>query len=576
MKRFSYLVMLCLLPALIFSSCDEDADPVMGQKPTVRVTPGSVSATSLTFTVTPEHADRCAWLVLTEDGTGAIEAADVFERGTLVAAAAAGEYTASGLDPQTSYAVFAAVGSEAGTAVNRITMTTAAPASLPVVGIEIGKPTDTSVTFSLTPSGADRCWYMVVASDGRVPDAAMLEKEGSEADAAVPDRYTVGDLKPASTYSVYAVAAAQDRFGEVVSAEFTTEKEQPNLPGLTADVSGKEFTYVERSNYFGDAWSGNSGWFVYALRDSKPDANGEFPAGTATLCFELFADLAASEGGVLPAGNYTVGTGTASGTCRPGEIIGGFDEGSYSPDVTYYTCNGEFGIVNGGTLAVETTTDGYRLTFDFTAEDGHRVSATYAGTLRAPGTGPVDPSATTTLTDDYRIRFAEGEGTKVDAYYYGYSADNLADLWSVYMEPVHKDGNSDGFMMDLLVDPALGFDGGFPAGTADVPDEYGISYYGEPGHYLPGEFDADGVMIHTWYLGGYVRGPGDEWMVTRYAAAQMGFIYISRTDDRYTITVEYSDEDWHTVTGSWSGTVSVHDMTAAAPATVFRGVRPTR
>lgn len=120
--------------------------------------------------------------------------------------------------------------------------------------------------------------------------------------------------------------------------------------------------------------------------------------------------------------------------------------------------------------------------------------------------------------------------------------------------------------MDLLVDPQYGYDSGFPAGTAENPHEYGVSYYGEPGHYLPGEYDAEGVMVHTWYLGGYVM-VGDEWLVTRYAAAKMGYIYISRTDDTYTVTVEYSDENWHTVTGTWSGSLTTEDLSAApAPA----------
>ena len=93
----------------------------------------------------------------------------------------------------------------------------------------------------------------------------------------------------------------------------------------------------------------------------------------------------------------------------------------------------------------------------------------------AENSEPVDPDATTTLKNDYEIRFAQGDGTKVSAYYYGYDADQQADVWSVYMEPVRKDTDADGFMMDLLVDPQYGYDSGFPAGTAENPNEYGVS-----------------------------------------------------------------------------------------------------
>ena len=55
---------------------------------------------------------------------------------------------------------------------------------------------------------------------------------------------------------------------------------------------------------------------VYGLRDAEPDENGDYPAGTAELCFELHADLAASEGGVLPAGTYRVGSEIVPGAWR--------------------------------------------------------------------------------------------------------------------------------------------------------------------------------------------------------------------------------------------------------------------
>lgn len=500
-----------------------------------------------------------------------MDAGDVFERGTEADASTEKEYTAPDLEPDTRYTVFAAVSSTAGVALERAAMTTS-DSRVASVTIRIDQADKTSVTFTLSPSGADQCWYAVTPA-GQTLDAAALQRDGKQADATREAPYTVDGLTPGSGYHVYAVSAFEGRAGEVASMDFATAEEK--LQGLTADVTGKEFTYVARSHYFGDLHEKNTGWFVYNLRDNEPDANGNYPKGTASLWFELHADLAACGDGILPAGTYTVRDEITPGTCLPGKIIQGWDEGSYDADVTYYQCSGEWGIVDGGRVTVETTTDGYRVAFDFTTQDGHRITASYAGTLVAENIDPIDPDATTTLRDNYDIRFAEGVGTLVNAYYYGFDETLKADLWSVYMEPVVKNSESDGFMMDLLVDPALGYAAGFPAGTADAPDEYGISYYGEPGHYLPGEYDADGVMIHTWYLGGYLRGPGDEWLVTKYAAAKMGYIYISRAEDMYTITVEYSDENWRTVTGTWTGPLTTHDMTVA-PQTVPRRMRAAR
>jgi hypothetical protein len=520
--------------------------------------------------VAPQNAERCAYLVVPATDAAAIDAAAVLERGRTVDALVSGSYTAEGLTPETAYAVYAAVSSATGTALDHVAMLTAAgPGQGPTVAIQPGEVTATLVSFTLTPSYADKCGYMVVAAAGRLPDAETVLRDGTEADASAPTEHAVAELMPGTEYVVVAAVSREGVYGAVATLKLTTAA-GPELPGLTEDVTDHRFTFVERSNYFGDLWEKHTGWFVYGLRDAEPDENGDYPAGTAELCFELHADLAASEGGVLPAGTYRVGSEIVPGACMPGRIIEIQDD-TFIGDVTYYARDGKWGIVDAGTVTVDKTADGYRLAFDFTTADGHRVTASYAGTLVAENSEPVDPDATTTLKNDYEIRFAPGDGTKVSAYYYGYDADLQADVWSVYMEPVRKDTDADGFMMDLLVDPQYGYDSGFPAGTAENPHEYGVSYYGEPGHYLPGEYEADGVMVHTWYLGGYVT-VGDEWLVTRYAAAKMGYIYISRTDDTYTVTVEYSDENWHTVTGTWSGSLTTEDLSAAsAPA---RRLRP--
>lgn len=566
-KRFCHetrisppLVFLTLLPLLFLCSCKDD-NPTQSP-PSVKITSGPSDLTSLTFTIEPQHAQRCAYLVVPTVDAVAVDADAVLERGKAADANATATYTVDGLDPGTAYEIYAAVGSADGVAVDRISMSTVVgPADGPSVSITPDEVSATHIAFTLTPSHADRCGYLVVAADGSLPDAAAVLRDGFPADASAPSGHTVGELMPGTDYVVVAAVSQDGIYGPTTSHSFTTAS-GPQLPGLEADATDCVFTYVERSNYFGDLWGKNTGWFVYGLRDCTPDENGDYPTGTAELCFELHADLAASEGGVLPAGTYRVGDRIVPGACLPGRILEVNDD-SYVADVTYYACDGQWGIVEGGTVTIEKAADGYRAAFDFTTVDGHRVTASYAGSLVADSSEPVDPDATSTLGDDYAIRFAQGEGTKVTAYYYGYDKDLLADLWSVYMEPQRKEMDAEGFMMDLLVDPAFGFEGGFPAGTADEPHEYGVSYYGEPGHYLPGEYDADRVMIHSWYLGGYVAGPDDAWLVTRYAAVKMGYIYVSRTDDTYTVTLEYSDENWHTVTGTWSGPVTAEDRSAA-------------
>ena len=46
--------------------------------------------------------------------------------------------------------------------------------------------------------------------------------------------------------------------------------------------------------------------------------------------------------------------------------------------MTYYACDGKWGIVDAGTVTVDKTADGYRLAFDFTTADGNRGKLVYA------------------------------------------------------------------------------------------------------------------------------------------------------------------------------------------------------
>lgn len=555
------LFLLILFSILACFSYKED-DPAPVDAPCVRVTSGVSDLTALTFTVAPQHAERCAYLVVAAAGSEAVDAAAVLERGVVGDAAATRTYTVEGLESGTAYDIYAAVASPAGTAFDKVSMLTKSePEDAPSVTLRQGEVTRTIITFTITPSDADKCGYMVVPATEQVPDAQTVLRDGSQADPGSPSERFASELMPDTEYIVVAAVSRDGIYGRTATLEVATLA-GGKLPGLTSDVTGKVFTYVERSNYFGDLWGKGTGWFVYALRDCSPDENGIFPEGSAQLCFELHADLAASQDGVLPEGTYRVGSEIVVGACMPGRIIE-LDDGDCIADVTYYAQNGKWGMVDGGTVTIEKTADGYRTAFDLTTQDGHRITASYAGSLTADRSDPVDPDATTTLSGDYQIRFAEGDGTRVSAFYYGYDETLLADVWSVYMEPVRKDLQAEGFMMDLLVDPQYGF-GDFPAGTEDMPHEYSMHFSGgEPGHYLPGEYDENQVMIHSWYLGGYVLGPANEWMVTRYAAMKLGFIYISRTDDTYTIGVEFSDESWHTVTGTWSGRITTEDLSAA-------------
>lgn len=96
------------LVALTLASCSNDDDaPVI--KPAVEVTAGESDQTTLTFTITPENAEKCAWVCL-EAGEEVPTAEDILSIETNeVSATEPTTVEVAGLTPDTEYVIVAAV-----------------------------------------------------------------------------------------------------------------------------------------------------------------------------------------------------------------------------------------------------------------------------------------------------------------------------------------------------------------------------------------------------------------------------------------------------------------------------------
>lgn len=124
MKKF-YLLALPLL-AVLCASCSDDDAPVI--KPTVTVEAGTSTQTTLTFTITPENAEKCAWICLEAGEEVPAAEAILANEANEVSATEAEEVEVTGLTPGTEYVIVAAVSNSNGanTAVSEhVTITTA-------------------------------------------------------------------------------------------------------------------------------------------------------------------------------------------------------------------------------------------------------------------------------------------------------------------------------------------------------------------------------------------------------------------------------------------------------------------
>ena len=104
-------ILLALLICAGVASCKDDDPGTEPPKPTVSLTEGTSTTTSITFTVTPDEAEKCAYLYAKVEENVQVEqpsAETVLKDGVQVSAEQATPVTLSPLDPESAYIVFAA------------------------------------------------------------------------------------------------------------------------------------------------------------------------------------------------------------------------------------------------------------------------------------------------------------------------------------------------------------------------------------------------------------------------------------------------------------------------------------
>ena len=70
------------------------------------------------------------------------------------------------------------------------------PQPVPSVSLSGGTATDRTITFTVTPTDADRCAYRVLLQTAAAPDAATLFAEGTPVAADKPTEVPVDNLTP--------------------------------------------------------------------------------------------------------------------------------------------------------------------------------------------------------------------------------------------------------------------------------------------------------------------------------------------------------------------------------------------
>lgn len=132
--RFCMFMAVALFAGAGMTSCSDDEDPVgpvpTDKAPTITLTAGVATESTLTFTIATTDAAVLAYTVIDTTNAGAIDdsAESIIEYGTALEAKASQEVTADNLNAETKYLILAAVANEAGKTVSQTLEMTTLPA----------------------------------------------------------------------------------------------------------------------------------------------------------------------------------------------------------------------------------------------------------------------------------------------------------------------------------------------------------------------------------------------------------------------------------------------------------------
>lgn len=543
--RFVAVVAVCAA-AVSLSSCSDDDNTGPERNPAVKLTAGTATDTSVTFTIAPEDATQCAYMYV-KKGEAVPAASEILSKGKAVAVDRVSPVELSGLDPVTTYTIAAvsASGQRAGQVATLDMTTLESPALLPEVALGAGKKTETTVTFTLTPKNATRAAYMCIAADAALPSAADILKDGEQADAAAADEYTVEDLRPATAYVIVAASSNGDtEFSEVASLPVSTLTIE-----FDEEVAATYGMGVYRDNY---QYNGRGNYVV--TLGNAPMEGGYVTGAGSIFYFDCYApslasDMSAAE---FEPGVYRFDAGNsyeARTFSDKGSILQVFGE-SYLDDAEYGFKEGILDVSKSGSQ--------YEIVAYITLENDRVVKCTYKGEL------PFETDVENNLTlieKDENIRFDH-----VAAYYSGdYHGVGKGSFALAFGDQEIGDNGylaAPGNQLFVELSTRLFDDvasAEVPAGTYTVSADYAEGTFAP---FLVAHTPAMDLVNGT-YLEKMSEGAGLFYDFS-YGMVTGGTVTVSRSGDDYTFEFDFTTANGHAVKGSYTGPMPLKNDSKAS------------
>ncbi len=247
-----FLTIFFVLPLFILS-CEkpnptpepEPDTPPVEEIPTVSIEAGEATANTLSFTVTTEYADKCSWLCVEADQT-LPDDIYVLQKGMEIDVNAGPVACTANVEPDTEYAIVAAILSKKGYQMETIYMKSA-PAEMPTVSIELDAVAPTFIKFNVSTTDANKCaWVCIKATESKPSNEDILNNGTPISISEEAVNITASSLEADTEYIILAAVRGDGGInGSSLTAK--TEKNEDQAKAPTVTLTAGEVTVNEIS-----------------------------------------------------------------------------------------------------------------------------------------------------------------------------------------------------------------------------------------------------------------------------------------------------------------------------------------
>ena len=365
--RIKHLFYFLVALPLLLVACEDNGKVDEVKNPTIELTAGEATESSLSFTIKTTEAESVAWLAI-EASEATPTASEVLANGTNVEANKSVECTATDLEENTEYTIVAAVKNSKAVDKKEIKMTTK---SFDPEATQFKRTSEAEVEFT-----AD-------GGKGEIEYEIVNPIEGTEVEAEA-------DV-------VWITVTAGEKISFVVEGNTTTEAREGKITAKYGDLSFEvkvkqaakqndgpvegevNFTAsVYEVQYYGTEFSAAYNYLVY-LSDTGLNEDGIYKQNGEYYMLDIYAaDSAENNNYTLPNGKYTASDTSNAGT---------FGIGDYGAHIKIVDGVPTYSLYKQGTVTVS---DG-KIEAKIMMEDGTVHNVVFEGNLRFDGKEPDDP-----------------------------------------------------------------------------------------------------------------------------------------------------------------------------------------